>query len=120
MPNLRTYKLSLNCGGYAASSINMVYPVAGNFLTYLNPPSYSQIYMETSDTGSGLITSCRTAVTCRIKKLLDIGYNGDPHMLWLFDGGNSSPNPPVWTYDSTKIKILLMPVLDFQALTYAL
>ncbi len=37
-------------------------------------------------------------------KLLDIGHNGDPHMLWLFEGGNVNPNPPIWSYDSTKIE----------------
>ena len=35
-------------------------------------------------------------------KLLDIGHNGDPHMLWLFEDGNTNPNPPLWNYDSTR------------------
>jgi len=95
--------LPLSVGGYAASSLNYVYTSPGDYLTYLNP-DYSHIYMETSDSGSGLNFFLSNTAEMQNKKLLDIGYNGDPHMLWLFDGGNSNPNPPVWNYDSTKIE----------------
>ncbi|MEA3447167.1 MAG: T9SS type A sorting domain-containing protein [Bacteroidota bacterium] len=37
-------------------------------------------------------------------KLLDIGHNGDPHMLWLFEGGNTDSDPPVWDYDPALIE----------------
>ncbi len=100
--NIQNYPL--NVGGYAASSINAVYSSPGDYLTYLNPPDYSQIYMETNDSGTGLNYFLSNTNSMLNKKLLDIGYNGDPHMLWLFDGGNTNPNPPVWNYDSTKIE----------------
>jgi hypothetical protein len=94
----------LNVGGYAASSLNFVYEGAGNFMTYLNPPVYSSIYLETNDSGTGHDFFMANTSYMLNNKVLDIGYNGDPHMLWLFEGGNSTPNPPVWNYDSTKIE----------------
>ncbi|HRZ41136.1 MAG TPA: T9SS type A sorting domain-containing protein [Bacteroidales bacterium] len=94
----------LNVGGYAASSLNMVYPYPGDYMKYLNPQAYSQIYLETSDSATGVNFFLANTGHMLNKKLLDIGHNGDPHMLWLFDGGNMNPNPPVWIYDSTKIE----------------
>lgn len=94
----------LNVGGYAASSLNLVYPYPGDYMKYLNPQAYSQIYLETSDSATGVNFFLANTGHMLNKKLLDIGHNGDPHMLWLFDGGNMTPNPPVWNYDSTKIE----------------
>ncbi len=94
----------LNVSGYAASSLNYVYTSPSGFLSYLNPPSYSDIYLETNDNGSGVNYFNANTSYLQNNKLLDIGHNGDPHMLWLFDGGNTNPNPPVWSYDSTKIE----------------
>jgi hypothetical protein len=94
----------LNVGGWAASSINFVYQTAGDYISYLNPPNYTHIYMETSDSGSGHDFFIDNIQTLANNKLLDIGHNGDPHMLWLFEGGNSNPNPPVWAYDPAKIE----------------
>jgi len=94
----------LNVSGYAASSINYVYTSTSGFLSYLNPPSYSDIYLETNDNGSGVDYFNANTGYLQNNKLLDIGYNGDPHMLWLFEGGNTNPSPPVWSYDSTKIE----------------
>ncbi len=94
----------LNVGGYAASSLNFVYQGAGNFMKYLNPPVFNSIYLETSDSGSGHDFFMANTSYMLNNKLLDIGYNGDAHELWLFEGGNSTPNPPVWVYDSTKIE----------------
>ncbi|MBI5218472.1 MAG: T9SS type A sorting domain-containing protein [Bacteroidia bacterium] len=100
--NIQNYPL--NIGGYAASSINFVYTSTGDYMKFLNPPSYSNIYMETSDSGSGLNFFLSNTNYMLNKKILDIGHNGDPHMLWLFEGGNTNPNPPVWNFDSTKIE----------------
>lgn len=98
------YGYPLNIGGYAASSINFVYPFATGFMTYLDPPSASYIYMETSDSGTGRTFFLANTAYLMNNKILDIGYNGDPHMVWLFEGGNINPNPPVWVYDPTKIE----------------
>ncbi len=94
----------LNVGGYSASSLNFVFPGSGNFLTYLNPPVSNNIYMETNDNGTGHNFFLANTSYMLNNKVLDIGYNGDPHMLWLFDNGNSTTNPPPWIYDSTKIE----------------
>jgi hypothetical protein len=77
---------------------------SGDFKNYLNPPVSSSIYMETSNTGCGINFFLNNSNHMLNKKLLDIGYNGDPHMLWLFEGGNSTPTPPVWNYDPAKIE----------------
>ncbi len=94
----------LNIGGYAASSLNFVYPGEGNFLKYLNPPVANSIYMETNDSATGINFFQANTSYMLDNKLLDIGYNGDPHMLWLFRNGNYTTNPPPWLYDSTKIE----------------
>ncbi|MCX6230635.1 MAG: T9SS type A sorting domain-containing protein [Bacteroidetes bacterium] len=100
--NIQNYPLKV--AGYAASSINFVYHTASDYIKYLNPASVSNIYLETSDSASGINFFLANTAYMSNNKLLDIGHNGDPHMLWLFDGGNSTPNPPVWNYDSTKIE----------------
>ncbi|MCX6270742.1 MAG: T9SS type A sorting domain-containing protein [Bacteroidetes bacterium] len=94
----------LNVGGYAATSLNYVYTGTDGYMTYLNPPSSSCIWLETNDSGSGRDFFLTNANYMSNNKLLDIGHNGDPHMLWLFEGGNINPNPPVWNYDSTRIE----------------
>jgi hypothetical protein len=94
----------LNVGGYAASSINFVYPGSGDYLQYLNPPVSNTIYMETNDSATGPAFFQANTSFMLDNKLLDIGHNGDPHMLWLFENGNSTTNPPPWIYDSTKIE----------------
>ena len=91
-------------GGYSATSLNYVYTGTDGYMTYLNPVSSASIWLETSNTGSGKNFFNANAFYMANKKLLDIGYNGDPHMLWLFEGGNSTPTPPMWNYDSTKIE----------------
>jgi len=100
--NIENYPLYI--GGYAASSLNFVYTSTGDYMQYLNPSEYSCIYMETNDNGSGHDFFTANSNYMAGNKILDIGHNGDPHMLWLFEGGNSNPNPPVWIYDSTKIE----------------
>jgi hypothetical protein len=94
----------LNIGGYAASSLNFVFPGTGNFMEYLNPPVANSIYMETNDSATGPAFFQANTSYMLDNKVLDIGYNGDPHMLWLFRNGNSTTNPPPWLYDSTKIE----------------
>lgn len=100
--NIQGYPLKV--GGYAASSINYVYTQPGDYMKYLTPASYAFIYMETDDSGSGRDFFLANTNYMMNNKILDIGYNGDPHMLWLFEGGNTNPNPPVWNYDTTKIE----------------
>ncbi|MEI8203477.1 MAG: T9SS type A sorting domain-containing protein [Bacteroidota bacterium] len=100
--NIKDYPLRI--GGYAASSLNYVFPGANAYMAYLNPPSANSIYLETNDTNTGHDFFMANTSYMMNNKILDIGYNGDPHMLWLFTGGNSNPNPPVWNYDSTKIE----------------
>ncbi len=94
----------LNIGGYAASSLNFVFTGTNDFMRYLDPPVATSIYMETDDSGSGRNFFLNNTQYMLGNKLLDIGYNGDPHMLWLFEGGNMNPNPPVWLYDPAKIE----------------
>lgn len=94
----------LNTGGYAASSINFVYHTPGDYMMYLNPPVTDNIYLKTSDSASGLNFFIANSGLMQNKKLLDIGHNGDPHMLWLFEGGNNNPDPPIWNFDSTRIE----------------
>ncbi|HRY31943.1 MAG TPA: T9SS type A sorting domain-containing protein [Bacteroidales bacterium] len=94
----------LNIGGYAASSLNFVFTGANDFMKYLDPPLVSSIYMETNNSGSGRNFFLNNTQYMLGNKLLDIGYNGDPHMLWLFEGGNMNPDPPVWLYDPAKIE----------------
>lgn len=100
--NIQNYPLKI--GGYAASSLNFVYTVSGDYMQYLNPASYSCIYMETNDDGSGVDFFLSNTNYVMNNKILDIGHNGDPHMLWLFEGGNINPEPPVWNYDPSKIE----------------
>lgn len=94
----------LHIGGYAASSLNFVFQSTGDFLELLNPPVSNIIYLETNDNNIGRTFFLQNAYLMENCKLLDIGHNGDPHMLWLFQGGNTNPNPPIWPYDSTKIE----------------
>ena len=94
----------LNVGGYSASSLNFVYPGSGDYKKYLNPPVSNNIYMETNDSGIGHDFFVANTSYMLDNKLLDIGHNGDAHMLWLFADGNATTNPPPWIYDSTKIE----------------
>ncbi|MEI6124837.1 MAG: T9SS type A sorting domain-containing protein [Bacteroidota bacterium] len=94
----------LNVGGYSASSLNFVYPGSGDFMKYLNPPISNNIYMETNDLGTGHNFFLANTSYMLNNKLLNIGHNGDAHMLWLFENGNSTTNPPPWIFDSTKIE----------------
>ncbi|MFH2141129.1 MAG: T9SS type A sorting domain-containing protein, partial [Bacteroidota bacterium] len=94
----------LNIGGYVATSLNLVYQYPTGYMEDLNPNTYSEIWLETNDNGSGEVFFLNNTGYMENNKLLDIGHNGDPHMIWLFEGGNSSPVPPVWNYDSTKIE----------------
>ncbi len=100
--NIQNYPL--NIGGYAASSLNFVYPAGGDYMQYLNPPSGNIIYMETNDNNSGHDFFMLNTSYMEDCKVLDIGHNGDPHMLWLFEGGNTNPVPPIWNYDPAKVE----------------
>ncbi|HBS88938.1 MAG: hypothetical protein A2W91_05795 [Bacteroidetes bacterium GWF2_38_335] len=94
----------LNVGGYAASSVNVVYTSCYNYMDNLDPVDVDNIYLETSDLSTGINYFLDNAYRLENKKILDIGHNGDPHMLWLFEGGNMDPDPPVWDYDPAKIE----------------
>ncbi|GAB4284176.1 MAG: hypothetical protein Kow0068_09220 [Marinilabiliales bacterium] len=94
----------LNISGFAASSLNYIYYAPGDYMIYLNPNNYSQIYLETNDNGSGVNYFNANTTYLENNKILDIGYNGDPHMIWLFEGGNTNPTPPVWNYNPALIE----------------
>jgi hypothetical protein len=94
----------LHVSGFAASSLNFIYNSPGDYMHYLNPASYSQMYLETNDNGAGNIYFNENKEMFSGKKVMDIGHNGDPHMIWLFEGGNMDPDPPVWDYDPDKIE----------------
>ncbi len=100
--NIKNYPL--RAGGYAASTVNYVYPFSSNYFHYLNPTVSSTIYMMTDDSASGKNFFLANTNLMQNNKILNIGHNGDPHMVWLFEGGNSNPNPPVWAYDPLKIE----------------
>jgi uncharacterized membrane protein len=96
--------LPLNWSGFSASSLNLVSNYPMGYVSDLNPNSYSMIYMKENDTGSGLSFFLSNAQEMKNAKVLDIGNNGDPHMTWLFEGGNTNPNPPVWDYNASWIE----------------
>ncbi|HOZ30188.1 MAG TPA: T9SS type A sorting domain-containing protein [Bacteroidales bacterium] len=94
----------LNVGGYSATTLNLVYTGSSGYMSYLNPASSSEIWLETNDNGSGEDFFIENSSYMENNKILDIGHNGDAHMLWLFEGGNTDPNPPSWIYDPDKIE----------------
>jgi len=94
----------LNWSGFSASSINAVYTTPLDFSSNLNPNKYSMIYMAENDTGAGLQYFLANDHYLSNNKVLDIGNNGDPHMVWLFEGGNTNPNPPSWPYNASWIE----------------
>jgi uncharacterized membrane protein len=96
--------LPLNWSGFSASSINFVSTYPMGYVSELNTSSYSMIYMAENDTGSGLNYFLSNAQVMKNAKVLDIGNNGDPHMVWLFEGGNTDPNPPVWDYNASWVE----------------
>lgn len=100
--NIQSYPLHV--GGFAASSLNFIYTSPGDYMTYLSPASYHSMYLETNDSGIGNTYFNANTASLQNKKILDIGHNGDPHMIWLFEGGNTDPVPPVWLFDSAKIE----------------
>ena len=100
----------LKIGGYAASSINFVYP-GGQIIYNISIPQSVPVPF----TWKPMIRATGPAISFQAtpaymldNKLLDIGHNGDPHMLWLFEEGNSTPILRSGYYDSTKSKILPM------------
>jgi uncharacterized membrane protein len=94
----------LNWSGFSASSINAVYTTSSDYSADLDLNKYSMIYMEENDTGAGLQYFLANDHYLPNNKVLDIGNNGDPHMVWLFEGGNINPNPPSWPYDPLKVE----------------
>lgn len=96
--------MPLNIGGYVATSLNLVYVGSSGWMSLLSPNYESCIWLETNDNGVGKNFFNANSSHLNNKKLLDIGHNGDAHMLWLFDGGNMTCDPPSWLYDETKIE----------------
>jgi hypothetical protein len=94
----------LNIGGYVATSLNLVYQGSSGWESLLNTESESCIWLETNDDGSGRDFFLANSSYMENNKMLDIGHNGDAHMLWLFEGGNMSCDPPSWLYDEAKIE----------------
>ncbi len=89
-------ELLLTVSGYSASSINYVEESDTFFLSLLPIKSYSNIYLEVGDPDV-MKFFFQNAEKLKNKKLLDIGHNGDPHMLWLFEGSNMVSD--TWNYD---------------------
>ncbi len=95
----------LNVGGYVATSLNLVYTgTSGGFMNYVDTQASSCIWLETNDNGSGKDFFLANTSYMGNNKILDIGHNGDAHMLWLFEGGNAECNPPSWGFDGDKIE----------------
>jgi hypothetical protein len=94
----------LNVGGYSATTLNFVYTGNSGYMAYLNPPSSSDIWLETNNNGVGEDFFIANSSYMENNKILDIGHNGDAHMLWLFEGGNTNPDPPIWLFDPEKIE----------------
>jgi hypothetical protein len=94
----------LNIGGYVATTLNLVYEGSSGWESLLNSENESCIWLETNDDGSGRDFFLANTSYMENNKMLDIGQNGDAHMLWLFDGGNMSCDPPSWIYDEAKIE----------------
>jgi len=94
----------LNIGGYVATSLNLVYTGPDGYMENLNPASTSCIWLETNDNGAGEDFFLANTSYLENNKILDIGHNGDAHMLWLFEGGNMECDPPSWIYDEAKIE----------------
>jgi len=91
----------LTISGYAASNLNFVFTGESSYLSYLEPESSTNIALETGNPDS-LPFFVDNAHYLSGVKLLDIGHNGDPHMLWLFEGGNSVPD--IWSYDPALVE----------------
>jgi hypothetical protein len=101
----------LTASGYSASTINHVYTTASSYLKHLSPSSYSHIYLKSGDPGTRAFFDSNAHRLSGVK-LLDIGNNGDPHMLWLFDDGNSVKD--TWSYSPNKVE---SPPVKRQGLT---
>lgn len=100
--NIEDYPLDF--GGYVATSLNFVYTGINGYESFFNPESSTNIWLETNDNGVGEAFFLANTSHMENKKMLDIGQNGDAHMLWLFDGGNADCDPPSWLYDEAKIE----------------
>ena len=72
--NIKDYPLRV--GGYAASSLNFVYPGANGYMAYLNPPVANSIYLETNDTNTGHDFFMANTTYMMNNKLLDIDHLG--------------------------------------------
>lgn len=96
----------LNISGYAVTSLDFSFKTNTpyDFTKELVPSSYSKMYLGENDTGSSRDFFHANKNILKGQKVLDIGNNGDAHMLWLFEGGNSATNPPIWDYDPAKIE----------------
>ncbi len=95
--------LPLDIAGYSVTVFNFRMTATNSFTQYVSD-SYIDLYLEENDTGSGrdfFLSNSNDLEGC---KLIDISGNGDPHMTWLFEGGNFDPVPPVWPYDPLKIE----------------
>ncbi len=93
-----------NVSGWGATTLNFISTFLSGTYADMEPDDYSKIYLEANDTGVGVDYFHTNKDTLTDQKLLSVGENGDPHMLWLFEGGNMNPNPPSWTYDEAKIE----------------
>jgi uncharacterized membrane protein len=95
--------LPLDISGYSVSDFNARYQYTGSFSQYV-VDDYIDLYLEANDTGAGRDFFLSHSSDLEGRKIIDISGNGDPHMTWLFEGGNFDPVPPVWDYDPAKIE----------------
>jgi len=92
----------LKISGYSASSVMGVYTLSsGSYMDYLNILNYSHIYLKE---GNPQVIDYFFDNSHYMKgsKILDIGNNGDPHMLWLFEEGNRASD--IWNYDPVLVE----------------
>ncbi|MDG6224769.1 MAG: hypothetical protein QCI82_04565 [Candidatus Thermoplasmatota archaeon] len=95
--------LPMKVSGYSASSLNWRVTGSNSFHKIVRD-SEVHLYMEVNDTGSGRDFFLDNAADLEGSRMVTISGDGDPHMTWLFKGGNLDPDPPVWTYDPAKIE----------------
>ncbi len=97
------HKLPMKVSGYSGSNMNWRTTYSSTFQTLVSD-SQVHLYMEVNDTGSGRDFFLTNAQDLSSSRMVTLSGDGDPHMTWLFEGGNFDPDPPLWSYDPAKIE----------------
>ena len=95
--------LPMKVSGYSASSLNWRTTYSNSFPKHV-VDSQVHLYLEVNDTGSGRDFFLANVQDLSSSRMVTISGDGDPHMTWLFDGGNFDPDPPLWPYDPSKVE----------------